>query len=52
MTMLWLILVETLANYRYLIHLEAIRVVGVAASKVYRRRVDHGWPIEWAGEGA
>jgi hypothetical protein len=40
--MLWLILVKTLAEYCCSMHLEAIRVVGVAADMVYRRRGHHG----------
>ena len=32
-------------------NLEAIRVAGVAAAMVYCRCVDHGWLMEWAGDG-
>ena len=47
-----LILVKTLSNHCYLIHLEAIHTVGVASNMDYRRRVNNCWPIEWAVEGA
>ena len=40
--MLQLILVRTLSLYCCSMHLEAIRVVGVAADMVYRRRSHHG----------
>ena len=51
MIMLQLIEVKTLSGYCWSMHLEAIRVVGVAANIVYRCRVDHGWSMEWAGDG-
>ena len=33
-------------------HLDVIRAVGAAATMVYRRRIDHGWSIEWAGDSS
>ena len=33
-------------------YLNAIRAIGVAATMVYCCRIDHGWPVEWAGEDA
>ena len=33
-------------------YLEEIWVVGIAAAMVYHRRIDYGWSMEWAGDGA
>ena len=50
--MFWLKLIETLSNYWHLMHFDAIQAVGAAATMVYHRSIDHGWPMEWAGDGA